>query len=220
MNPTSDFSIRTLIGGYDNNLTYILTCNRTRKQIIVDASVEWKSISPYINSQSTTLIITHTHKDHIAYLKEFLVAQPNLKIIGHQISKKQFSNYNFHIVKDSQSFQIGEININVIYTPGHYPDSICYLIRNVLFTGDTLFVGRTGRVLSPESNILDLYNSVYNRLLTLPKNIRIYPGHDYGEKKSITIGGNIKISPLLQAQSFEHFKNKMKEYEQKRIPGS
>ena len=93
-------------------------------------------------------------------------------------------------------------------------------MSNVLFTGDTLFVGRTGRVLSPESNILDLYNSVYNRLLTLPKNIRIYPGHDYGEKKSITIGGNIKISPLLQAQSFEHFKNKMKEYEQKRIPGS
>tara|TARA_B100001996_G_C18661183_1_gene593160 strand:+ start:1142 stop:1804 length:663 start_codon:yes stop_codon:yes gene_type:complete len=220
MTPTTDFSIRTLIGGYDNNFTYIITCNITRRQIIIDASVKWEMVKPYINSYPITLVITHTHKDHIAYLKEFALARPNLKIIGHQNSEKLFSNYNFQLIQDSQSFNIGQINIEAIYTPGHYFDSICYLIGNVLFTGDTLFVGRTGRVLSPKSNIVDLYDSVYNKLLLLPHNTRIYPGHNYGKKKSITIGDNIKISPLLQANNFNDFKLKMTEYEKMRSPGS
>jgi len=86
-------------------------------------------------------------------------------------------------------------------------------IKPTLFTGDTLFVGRTGRVISQRSDIKELYNSVYKRLLILSKDLRLYPGHDYGKQPSIKIKHNIKISPLLRAKNLKDFIKKMEQYE-------
>ena len=75
--------------------------------------------------------------------------------------------------------KIGNLKIKAIFTPGHYFDSICYLVENILFTGDTLFVGRTGRTISAGSDINNLYDSIYNKIFKLPGDTYIYPGHDY-----------------------------------------
>jgi glyoxylase-like metal-dependent hydrolase (beta-lactamase superfamily II) len=112
------------------------------------------------------------------------------------------------------------MKIKTIYTPGHYFDSICYLIENVIFTGDTIFVGRTGRIISTRSDINDLYDSVYKKILELPRDTYIYPGHDYGLKPSITIEENIKISELLQAKGKSDFIDRMANYENNRKIGS
>ena len=72
MKPDTDFSIRTILGGYDRNFTYIITCMRTGMQICVDAAVEQSSIEPYIRSEPAALLVTHTHGDHIAFLDEYL----------------------------------------------------------------------------------------------------------------------------------------------------
>ena len=219
MNPNTDFTIRSFIGGYDKNFTYIITFSRLRSQVIVDASIKWEIIKPFIIGESTTLIITHSHNDHIAYLNDYIDGIPNLTIIGHPSSLEYFSDYNFKILEHKQNLKIGDATIKAIHSPGHYFDSICYQLDNVLFTGDTLFVGRTGRVKSSKSNISDLYRSIYNEILTLPHNTRIYPGHNYGHKKSITISENIKLSPLLQAKDLKDFKNRMDDYEKNRTPG-
>ena len=123
-------------------------------------------------------------------------------------------------IHDGEVIKVGELTFLVICTPGHYYDSICYMIDPVLFTGDTMFVGRTGRVKSDKSDIKDLYDSVYNKILTLPHNIRIYPCHDYGESSTILLKENIKMSPLLQAKNLMDFKERMKNYEDSRKPGS
>ena len=81
-----------------------------------------------------------------------------------------------------------------------------------------MFVGRTGRVISNGSNIEDLYHSVYAKILQISKNVRIYPGHDYGEEPSILLGENIEMSPLLQANDLEDFKRRMQNYEASRKP--
>ena len=104
-----------------------------------------------------------------------------------------FDSNRFIPVNDNTIIKIGELEILSIHTPGHYFDSICYLVENVLFTGDTLFVGRTGRTISDGSNIEDLYESVYNKLLKLPGDTHIYPGHDYGEVPSNSLKKNKKI---------------------------
>ena len=119
-------------------------------------------------------------------------------------------------ILDSQSFSLGAIGGKALHTPGHYFDWISYHMESVLFTGDTLFVGRTGRVISAKSDIKALYESVYKKILALPQNTRIYPGHDYGKTPSITIKENISISPLLQAKNLEDFKNIMHHYEKTR----
>ena len=127
-----------------------------------------------------------------------------------------FLHTNFKIINNNETIKIGKIQITAIHTPGHYFDSICYLIPPIIFTGDTMFVGRTGRVISSGSNIEELYNSIYNKILTLPNHTRIYPGHHYGDKKSISLKNNIKKSPLLQASSLDDFLKRMDEYEKNR----
>ena len=83
----------------------------------------------------------------------------------------------------------------------------------IVFTGDTVFVGRTGRTISAHSNIHELYSSVYNKLLTLPKNTVIYPGHHYGHIPSISIKENILLSNFFTCKNFEKFNAVMKNFE-------
>tara|TARA_Y100001934_G_scaffold277903_2_gene377869 strand:+ start:277 stop:939 length:663 start_codon:yes stop_codon:yes gene_type:complete len=217
----SDYSIRSFTGGYDKNITYLVTCMRTSNQFLVDASVPLKKISPFINRRGLiTLLITHTHRDHYAYIDEYVDAFPNLVTIVLKDSQSKIKCNYIKPVKDKDIISVGQLNLEIIHTPGHYPDSICYLLEDVLFSGDTLFVGRTGRTIDKKSDITDLYDSIYNKLLTLPDKTTIYPGHDYGPRSSITLKENIKISPLLNASDENDFIKKMKDYEANRKPGS
>ena len=113
---------------------------------------------------------------------------------------------------------VGEYMVLALFTPGHYIDSICFWIKNqdMLFTGDTIFVGRTGRTISSRSSISDLYSSVYDILLKLPPKTIIYPGHHYGFSKSISIKENISISDFFQCKSLNEFKIVMDNYENNR----
>ena len=150
------------------------------------------------------------------YVKKY----PRATILGHPNSKLKEGYPNFKRVDDNQEFIIGEMRFKCIHTPGHYFDSICFLVGDAIFTGDTIFIGRTGRTISKGSDTKELYNSVYNKLFKLPHNIVIYPGHNYGPKPSMTIAENINASNLLQAKSENDFMIRMKDYEQKREKGS
>ena len=110
---------------------------------------------------------------------------------------------------------MGEELIICLYTPGHYYDSICFWNKKnkSLFTGDTMFIGRTGRTVSARSNIKDLYNSIYNIILKLPHNTTIFPGHHYGYKISATINENIICSKFFNAKSLNEFQEVMNQYE-------
>jgi len=194
---------------------------RTSNQFLIDASVPLKETSSFINRRGLiTLFITHTHQDHYAYIDEYVDAFPNLVTIVFKDSQDKIKCNYTKPVKDGDIISVGQLNLEIIHTPGHYPDSICYLLDDVLFSEDTLFVGRTGITIDKKSDTRELYKSVYNKILTLPDKITIYPGHDYGPRSSITIKENVKISPLLQAIDEDDFVLKMKEYEMNRKPGT
>ncbi len=213
MIPSSNYSIKSFCGGYDNNFCYLITCSHSGAQVLIDASIDIKKIKSNISNKLIAVLITHSHGDHIQYLNQYINFYPELTILGHENSSKKIYKQNFKPLKNNSNVKIGELIFKSIYTPGHYFDSICYQLSPVLFTGDTLFVGRTGRVISKESNIEDLYESVYNKILKMPLNTRIFPGHNYGKKDTITLENNIKISPLLQAKNFKDFQLKMEHYE-------
>ena len=220
MNPDTDFSIRTFLGGYDDNLTYLVTCNRTGAQVIIDAAVEIEKTLDFITNYPVAILITHSHSDHVVYLEEYVAQYPKVTILGHEGSPLSKDNDNFQNINDNQHFVIGELNFTGIHTPGHYFDSICYQLPPVLFTGDTMFVGRTGRVKGKKSDLNALYDSIYNKILKMPGNIRIYPGHDYGDSPTISLQDNIKNSPLLRAKDINDFKIRMANYEKNRTIGS
>ena len=217
----SNFSIQSFEGGYDKNYSYLLTCLEAISSIVVDASLELSRLQPFIKTRPAAILITHSHHDHIKYINEYIEKYPEIKVIGHPKSKlNNTSESNYLPMEDSSIFKLGDLEIKTIHTPGHYYDSVCYLVDNVIFTGDTLFIGRTGRTLSKGSNTSDLYNSVYKKLLTLPGSTIIYPGHNYGSKPTMTISENIKISNLLQASGEKDFIDRMKNYEKTRANNS
>ena len=216
----SDFSIQSFEGGYDKNLSYLLTCLQTMKSVIIDASIKPNALEPFQKSNPIAILITHSHNDHIRYVNEYREYYPNIKLIGHPKSSLNKEGNNFLSVNDNAIINLGDLEIKIIHTPGHYFDSVCFLVGDAVFTGDTIFIGRTGRTISKGSDTKDLYNSVYNKLFKLPHNVMIYPGHNYGPKPSMTISENINAGSLLRAKSENDFMDRMRDYEQKRIKGS
>lgn len=216
----SDYSIRTFKGGYDQNLTYLITCMRTGDQFIVDASIPGQLLRPFIKNRNITILITHTHGDHIAYLRDYVNFMPNSIVALYQGSERKIHVPRVKPVRNGEVITVGKLHLEAIHTPGHYPDSMCFYMEGVIFTGDTVFIGRTGRTVSDGSDTRQLYYSVYNKILTLPKETIIYPGHDYGPEISLSIENNMMISPLLKAQNENDFVQLMAQYEATRIPNN
>ena len=217
---TPGFSIQSFEGGYDKNFSYILTCLKTMQSIIIDAALNPNILKPHQKYTPSAILITHSHNDHVKYIKNYINLYPSIKIVGHPKSKLNTGEDVYFPAFNNSIIKVGSLNIKIFHTPGHYFDSICYQVKNVIFTGDTMFVGRPGRTISNGSNVKDLYNSIYKIILVLPKDTIIYPGHNYGKEATITIQENIEISPLLQAKDKNDFESRMGDYEKNRLKGS
>ncbi len=211
--------VKSFLGGFDKNFCYLVWCEKTKIAAIIDPSTEIYPIQEYIDENQLILskiLITHTHHDHIAYLLDFLNIFSNVLVYCyHEPVNMEISYIG---VIDNEIITIGESFLTTIYTPGHFIDSVCYWNKenHYIFTGDTMFVGRTGRTVSNKSNINQLYNSVYNRLLTLPLNTSIYPGHHYGYIESISIKKNIELFDFFQCNNIKEFKKTMENFEKNR----
>lgn len=210
--------VEYFLGGYDKNLSYLLWCNKTKHAALIDPAVEISPIIEYISTHDLILnkiLITHSHFDHIKYLYDIINHFNNVKIYIHHESKVDI---DFISLSHNQIINVGTDIINVLLTPGHYYDSVCFWNQEdrLVFTGDTMFIGRTGRVINPKSNIEDLYDSIYNILLKLPHNTQILPGHHYGYKMFDTISNNIDSSSFFQCDSLKMFKIVMQKYEKNR----
>ena len=212
--------IKSFQGGYDKNISYLVWCKTTLSAGIIDASVNFDRINELIKLKKLKLekiFITHTHIDHIYYLKQIVRKYPKIEIFlfkNPEIPIKQ----DFNKLHHHDTINIGMEMITILYTPGHYPDSICFWNKEdqVLFTGDTMFVGRTGRTISKKSNISDLYNSIYNIILKLPEETIIYPGHHYGHIPNITLKKNLLLHQFFNCNSLDEFIKVMNLYEQSR----
>lgn len=135
------------------------------------------------------------------------------------------TGFPIHLAKDGETFQLGKLSIQVLHTPGHTLESTCYLLKDeagkeqAIFTGDTLFVGDVGRPdlssgnMSKEDLASLLYDSLQNRIATLPDDVIVYPAHgagsscgkNLGPETHSTIGEQKKSNYALQPQSREEF---------------
>ena len=211
--------IKTFQGGFDKNLSYLIWCESTRISGIVDASVELTEILECIEANNLIMekvFVTHTHFDHIQFLDKFLNLYPKIIVYAYSKTERDLGN-NYQPLEHHENISIGKELFTVLYTPGHFPDSICLwnIEEKHIYTGDTMFVGRTGRTISKQSNISDLYQSVYSILLKLPEDTIIFPGHHYGFQKQVTIIENIRNSTFFQCASEQEFIDVMDIFEKK-----
>ena len=108
-------------------------------------------------------------------------------------------------IKDNEKINIEKVEIKAIYTPGHTDCSYSYLMNDRVFTGDTLLINGTGRTDFQNGSSYAAYDSLFNKLLKLPKKTLVYPAHDYNGKKYSTIENEKNNNPRLQVSSKEEY---------------
>ena len=185
--------------------TYILSSGKGREALIIDPVLE--HTDQYINLLNklelklVKVIDTHIHADHITGLNELSKRTSCTKIMGDN-SKSEVVDLR---VKEDENVKIDNINLKVMYTPGHTDCSYSYLMNDRVFTGDTLLINGTGRTDFQNGNARQQYDSIFNKLLKLPENTMVFPAHDYNGKKHSTIGSERKNNPRLQVNSVDQY---------------
>ncbi len=223
LNSGQTLQVATFEGGYDRNFCYLVWCPDTRIAALVDAATPTGPIQEAIQEKSLSLkymLLTHTHGDHLTYLEEWLALEPQLEIVGHHRPVRG-DLPNYRGLPDGAAIKLGRHRLVLLETPGHFPDCVCWHHEegDLLFSGDTVFVNRTGRTIGPLSNTRQLCHSVYNRIMTLPRETIVYPGHNYGPIPSITLGELKASSDLFSCASAAQFEEVMARFERSRQRG-
>ena len=185
--------------------TYLIASAKGREALIIDPVLE--NIEQYIkllnelDLKLVKVIDTHIHADHITAASKLKNVTNCTTIMGEHTPSDTVEIK----VKDDEIIYVDKLEIKVIYTPGHTKDSYSFLMDDYLFSGDTLLINGTGRTDFQGGNSRDSYNSIFNRLLKLPEETLLYPGHDYNNQKVSTIGKEKKFNPRLQVNSVNEY---------------
>jgi len=194
---------------------YIIGCKETKQGAIVDPGGDESRILAEVNDLGLDvkyIIATHGHPDHVCGNRNIQEATDGA-IVMHEADANFFENpetQNYFAmlglepsppatvrVKDGDNIEIGNLRFQVIHTPGHTPGGMCLYCAPHLITGDSLFVGGVGRTDFPGGSYTDLMDSLKNKLLKLPDETVVWPGHGYGGLQS-TIKEEKRSNPYLR----------------------
>lgn len=186
------------------NFVYIIADEDSGDAAIIDPSWDLDDVFHALKKngwKAKYVINTHTHFDHVLG-NEQVAEVTGAKIIQHENSKLQKDI----AVKDGDTIEVGSVKLKVMHTPGHSKDSMCLILDNqLIFTGDTLFVGNCGRTDLPGSDPAEMYHSLFDKLAGLDEKLVVYPGHNYGPTPTSTIGNEKKTNYVLQPRSKQEF---------------
>jgi len=203
--------IKRLVAGPFETNCYIVGSEVTKAGMIIDPGDGAEQILGTVNDLELDIkliVLTHGHLDHIGALKEvkeaikaevaihaddayFLQKRPLQAAFGFSYPDTPHPD---RLLKGGDSVDVGDLHFTVIHTPGHSPGSICLLGHGVLFSGDTLFNYGIGRTDFPGGSYNQLMNSIHTKLMVLPDDTPVYPGHGPGT----TIGAERRGNPFLR----------------------
>jgi len=204
---------RLLIQQYEigplNNFLYLLGDPETKEMAMVDPAWDVDFLckeAKKLGYKITKVFLTHAHPDHVNGLDKLLSIHP----VPVHISKFEHPALRPKVpglvdVTEKDILTVGKISFNILHTPGHSPGSQCFLTQGQLICGDTLFIDGCGRCDLPGSDPKLMYDSLYNKLMKLPDETIVYPGHHYGNTPTDTIGHQKQTNPYLQCISLNEF---------------
>lgn len=201
------------------NFVYLIGSMESRKVAVVDAAWEIDEIlriAAQDDMEVTHAFVTHTHPDHVGGrfagveiegVTE-LLSKCKAKVVVHKAEAeflKGLAPSDIVKAESGDKIDVGAIAIQLLHTPGHTPGSQCFLVENRIVSGDTLFIGSCGRVDLPGSNPEQMYYSLTQKLKALPDDTILFPGHNYSDRTTSTMGEQKRINPYLQFHSLKQF---------------
>ena len=159
--------------------TYLIASAKGREAIIIDPVLE--NVNEYISHlkeldlKLVKVIDTHIHADHITGASKLKINTNCTTIMGENSPAETVDIK----LKNDEIIKIDQLKIRAMFTPGHTSDSYSFLMDNYLFSGDTLLINGTGRTDFQNGSSKDAYHSLFHKLLKLPEETILYPGHDY-----------------------------------------
>lgn len=207
--------IKQFLTGGDRNFGYLVVDETSKSAAIIDPSYSPEKICGNANENGYSvkhILNTHNHFDHTNgnETAEQMTGMAPLMFgdVDPATGRK---------IADGTVLPLGKLSIKIIHTPGHTDDSICIYIGNAVFTGDTLFVGKVGGT-GFGKDAAQEYQSIHEKLMTLPGETRVLPGHNVGIAPESTIENEKKTNPFLlqpDLNSFIELKKNWQEYKRK-----
>lgn len=179
--------------------SYLLACQETQAAVLIDPELSridlYRGLCAKHGVAIKYVIDTHTHADHFSASKELGKAL-GVPVVMHRLSSAPHADMR---LDDGDMLIAGGLKLKALHTPGHTRDSICLVMDDRVFTGDTLLIGGAGRTDLPTGDPHMLFESLFDKLLKLPPETLVFPAHDYKGRSHSTIGAEIAENPRLQA---------------------
>lgn len=185
--------------------SYVIGCPETGIAAVIDPALgQADKTAALVAREGLTLryiVETHTHADHFTAAR-LLRQRSGAQIVMHRTAAASDPDL---LIDDGHQLALGSLRLKALYTPGHTRDSMCLLLGDRVFTGDTLLIGGTGRTDLPTGDPAELYDSLFGKLLTLPDDTLVFPAHDYLDKGHSTIRAEKADNRRLQHREKSDF---------------
>jgi len=220
-----DLYLEQLLCGSMQNFVYIVGSRRTREVALVDPAWAIDALLEHLEQRDlepVAALVTHYHQDHVGGeifghriegLSE-LLDRKGMKVYANKHEAdglKQvtgISESDLARVESGDKLRLGDVEIEFLHTPGHTPGSQCFMARNALVSGDTLFIQGCGRVDLPGANPDDMFRSL-QKLAALPGDTVLYPGHDYGGGPHLPLSETRRVNPYLRIPDLKTWRELM-----------
>jgi glyoxylase-like metal-dependent hydrolase (beta-lactamase superfamily II)/rhodanese-related sulfurtransferase len=184
---------------------YVVACADTRKAILIDPEVShvdryiaWLSYNGY---RLEAVVDTHTHADHLS-ASPLIHDLLDVPVIQHELAPSPRVDRH---VRDGDRIRVGDVELSVLHTPGHTPDSLSLVGGGHVFTGDVLLIGGTGRADFAGGDAGEQYDSITGKLFNLPDETVVLPAHDYRGNTRSTIGREKRDNPRVAGRSRQEY---------------
>ncbi len=193
------------------NFVYLIGDAKTRQALVVDPAWQVDTILKAAEAEDLQIIgalVSHHHYDHTNGIEDLLNAiDGNVYVNKHDAPFVKMAQNNLVKVDHADEVTVGETKIKLIHTPGHTPGSQCFLVDGQLISGDTLFVKGCGRCDMPGGDAEQMYYTFTQKLMRMDPHTILYPGHNYADTTTSTIGDELKQNPYMRvaASSLKDF---------------